>query len=118
MAAGLIAVVAVRPDTLQPVGTFVSDMFVQEADADDGDSTITPSTKDKQAKPGKDSKANSQGGCQGRRQGGRQGRREAEAEEQPARVIFTRGPRQEVTGIPSHHQMSRTGSAGSVRGVP
>ena len=49
MAAGLIAVVAVRPDTLQPVGTFVSDMFVQEADADNGDSTIPPSTKGRQA---------------------------------------------------------------------
>ena len=58
MAAGLIAVVAVRPDTLQPVGTFVSDMFVQEADADDGDSSIPPSTKDNQAKQGPDSKPN------------------------------------------------------------
>ena len=62
MAAGLIAVVAVRPDTLQPVGTFVSDIFVQEADADNGDSTIPPSAKDEQAKPGKTSKANDKTG--------------------------------------------------------
>ena len=58
VAAGLLAVVAFRPDALQPVGTFVSDVLVQEADADDGGSTITPASKDQQAKPGKDSRAN------------------------------------------------------------
>ena len=45
VAAGLVAVVAFRPDVLQPVGTFVSDMLVQEADADDGGSTNEPTAK-------------------------------------------------------------------------
>ena len=95
---GLLAVVAFRPDTLQPVGSFVSDLLVQEADADNGDSSTEPTAKAKQGKDGKPTtqattQANDPGEQQGEhkaRQGQDQGRRRPDRQaEEPARLNLT-----------------------------
>ncbi len=119
---GLLAVVALRPDALQPVGSFVSDLLVQEADADNGDSTTEPTAK---AKPGKAGKASEkQAGKQrtdkqaGDQTASRHGWQPGRQREEPRRLSVPARRRQEVAGSPSHHQMSRTTNAKSARGVP